>query len=147
MISKLLNKYKELPVQVKASLWFLICAFAQKGVAVVVTPILTRILSTAEYGQYSVFNSWMGIVSVLVTLNLFSGVYISGMVKFEEQRNVYTSALQGLCTTLTFIWTVIYLIFHEFFNELLSLTTVQMLAMLVMIWASAVFSFCVSSQK
>lgn len=30
-MNKLLVKYRSIPVQVKASLWFLICAFLQKG--------------------------------------------------------------------------------------------------------------------
>ena len=77
-MSKLMNKYKSLPVQVRASFWFLICAFLQRGISTITTPIFTRLLSTAEYGQYSVFNSWLGIITVLVTLNLYSGVYTQG---------------------------------------------------------------------
>lgn len=71
-MNKLLVKYRSIPVQVKASLWFLICAFLQKGISFITTPIFTRLLSTSEYGQYNVFNSWMNIIIVIVTLNLFS---------------------------------------------------------------------------
>lgn len=58
-MKKYLQQYKNLPVQMKASLWFLICSFMQKGIATITTPIFTRILTTAEYGEFSVFNSWM----------------------------------------------------------------------------------------
>ena len=85
-MNKLLVKYRSIPVQVKASLWFLICAFLQKGISFITTPIFTRLLSTSEYGQYNVFNSWMNIIIVIVTLNLFSGVYTRGLVKFEKDR-------------------------------------------------------------
>lgn len=51
-MNKLLVKYRSIPVQVKASLWFLICAFLQKGISFITTPIFTRLLSTSEYGQY-----------------------------------------------------------------------------------------------
>ena len=136
-----MNKYKSLPVQVRASFWFLICAFLQRGISTITTPIFTRLLSTAEYGQYSVFNSWLGIITVLVTLNLYSGVYTQGLVKFDNQRKKYSSSLQGLVFTLTCVWTVVYALFYEFWNSVFSLTTVQMLAMLVMIWATAAFKF------
>lgn len=147
MIKRLLNKYKTIPVQVKASFWFLICGFLQKGVSVITTPIFTRLLSTAEYGQYSVFNSWLGIATVFVTLQLYSGVFVQGMVKFEDRKMQFASSLQGLTLSLVFIWTIIYLIFHDFWNNLFSLTTVQMLAMLVMIWTTAVFNFWSVEQR
>ena len=146
-MSKLLKKYKMIPVQVKASLWFLICGFLQKGVSIITTPIFTRLMSTAEYGQYSVFNSWLGIVTVFVTLQLYSGVFVQGMIKFEDRKMQFASSIQGLTLSLVFIWTIIYLIFHNFWNNLLGLTTVQMLAMLVMIWTTAVFNFWSVEQR
>lgn len=147
MTFRLIEKYKKIPVQVKASFWFLICSFLQKGISVITTPVFTRLLSTVEYGQYSVFNSWLNIVSVFVTLNLSWGVYTQGLVKFDKDKNIFTSSLQGLTVLLVAGWTVIYLVAHAWWNSIFSLTTVQMLAMLVMIWASAVFSFWSSEQR
>ena len=147
MLKKWIKKYQALPVQVRASAWFLVCAFMQKGISAVTTPIFTRLLTTTEYGQYSVFDSWLRIVTVFVSFNLSSGVYIQGMVKFEEQRKKYASAIQGLSFTLIFLWTIIYISFHDFWNSLLSLTTVQMLAMLLMIWTSSVFNFWSVGQR
>ena len=51
IIMKIITKYRKCSVQVKASFWFLICAFFQRGISVITTPIFTRLLSTAEYGQ------------------------------------------------------------------------------------------------
>lgn len=146
-IKGLINKYTSLSVQVKASFWFLICGFLQKGVSIITTPIFTRLLSTAEYGQYSVFNSWLGIVSVFVTLQLYSGAFTQGMVKFENKKMKYVSSIQGLCLTLVVCWTIIYLLFHEFWNNLFELTIVQMLAMLVLIWSTSVFNFWSVEQR
>ena len=82
---KYINKYKGFPVQVKASFWFLVCSFLQRGVSFITTPIYSRLLSTAEYGQYSVFNSWLSIITLIVSLNLSWGVYTQGLVKFDEK--------------------------------------------------------------
>ena len=147
MLSKAWNKYKRFPVQVRASFWFLICSFLQKGISVITTPIFTRLLSTAEYGQYSVFDSWLKIVTIFVSLHLYSGVYIQGLVKFSEDRKRYSSSLQGLTLLLCVGWTVVYLLFHEYWNRLFTLTTVQMLAMLVMIWATAAFNLWAGEQR
>lgn len=65
----------------------------------------------------------------------------------EDERNVFSSSLQGLTLFLVVGWTVVYVIFHNFWNELFSLTTVQMLSMLVMIWSTAVFGFWAAEQR
>lgn len=142
-----LQKYQKMSVQVRASFWFLICSFLQKGISSITTPIFTRLLTTEEYGQYGAFNSWLGIITIFVTLNLFYGVYTQGLVKYEEERAVYSSSLQGLTLTLCLAWTAVYMLFRGFWNRLLSLTTVQVLAMLVMIWATAAFSFWAAEQR
>lgn len=147
MFIQIIEKYKTLPVQIKASFWFLICSFVQKGVSVITTPIFTRLLTPAEYGAFSVFTAWLGIVTVIVTLNLFCGVYIQGLVKFEDLRQQYSSAMQGLCLTLVCVWAVIYFLFMDFWNGVFSLTTVQMTAMLVMVWTSSTFSFWATEQR
>ena len=146
-MQKLIENYKRIPIQGRASFWFLICAFFQKGISFITTPIFTRLLSTAEYGQYNVFNSWLGIITVIVTLNLYLGVYSSGLVKFEEKRNEFSSSLQGLTLTLVSFWTIIYLIFHNFWNKLFSLSTIQMLLMLMLMWTTAVFAFWSVEQR
>ena len=84
LVRKIVNKYNLLPIQIKASLWFLVCGFLSKGVSFITTPIFTRLLTAEEYGQYSVFNSWYGIIAVFVTFNLYSGVYAQGIVKYES---------------------------------------------------------------
>lgn len=131
----------------RATFWFFICSVLQRGISVITTPIFTRLLNTAEYGQYSVFNSWLSILQIIITLQLSSGVYTMGIVKFQEEEKVFTSSLQGLNLLLCLIWTLIYFIWQDFWNRLLSLTTVQMLAMLLIIWASSSFTFWMTSQR
>lgn len=146
-MKKYIKLYKSLPIQVKASFWFLICSFMQKGISTITTPIFTRIFSVSEYGQYSVFNSWLQIITPIVCLNLFSGVYSQGIVKFEEDRNRFSSSLQGLTVVLLAVWGIIYCITSSFWNHVLSLTTIQMVAMFIMIWTSATFSFWSMDQR
>lgn len=138
---KTLDKYKNLPIQLKASVWFLVCSFLQKGISTITTPIFTRILTTAEYGQFNVFNSWLGIVTVIVCLDLYAGVYTQGLIKFEKDKFRFASSLQGLNLVLISAWTLIYYLTKEFWNHIFNLTTVQMIAMLVMIWTTATFRF------
>lgn len=147
MLKQLINKYKSLSVQVRATLWFFVCSVLQRGISVITTPIFTRLLSAEEYGQFNVFNSWLSVITVFVTLSLTAGVYTMGIVKFKEEEAVFTSSLQGLNLTLCVVWTGIYWLLRDFWNDLFSLTTVQMLAMMLMIWSSAAFNFWMTTQR
>lgn len=143
----LLKQYRLLPVQVKASIWFLICAFLQKGISVLTTPIFTRLLSASEYGQFNVFNSWLGILQILISLNLSYGVYAQGLVKFSEDKTVFSSSMQGLSTLLSIFWALIYLLFFNKWNKLFGLNTIQMLSMMIMIWTTQIFNFWAAEQR
>ena len=81
-MGNILQKYRKMSVQVRASFWFLICSFLQKGISSITTPIFTRLLTTDEYGQYGAFNSWLGIITIFVTLNLFLWCIHPRTVKF-----------------------------------------------------------------
>ena len=146
-MKNIIEKYKSIPIQVRASFWFLICAFLQKGISMITTPIFTRLLTTEEYGKYNVFNSWLSIVSIFVSMNLASGVYSQGLVKFENDRGIFASTICGLTTLLSIVWTMIYLFFRSFWNQFFNLTTVQVLAMLIMIWTSAIFNLWSNDQR
>lgn len=147
MLIKLYKKYINIPNQIKASLWFFVCAFLQKGISFITTPIFTRVLSIAEYGQFNVFMSWMSVLTVFISLNLYYGVYVRGLVKFENDRKVFTSSLQGLMLALVLGWTIVYLLFRGFFNDMFGLTTVQMLFMIVLIWTTGVFNFWATEKR
>lgn len=70
----------------------------------ITTPIFTRLLTTQEYGEFNVFNSWLSIVTVFVTLNLYNGVFTRGLVKYEEDRDRYASALPRNVYALYSYW-------------------------------------------
>lgn len=146
-MQKFLNKYRSMPVQMKASLWFLICSFMQRGISFITTPIFTRLLSTAEYGQFSVFNSWMSILTPIMTLNLYSGVYSQGVVKFEKNRNIFSSSLQGLMLTIVAIWLIIYIPTRTFWNGLFRLPTQMVIPMFALSWLGGAFQFWSMDQR
>lgn len=115
----LIARYKNLSTPKKASLWYLVSNILQKGISFFVVPFYVRFLSTSEYGQVMMFFSWYGILLIFVTLNLYCGVYTKAMVDYYQDRDRYTSCMQGLTTILTLLWFVLYLFFSDKWNELL----------------------------
>ena len=141
------GKYKALPVQLRASLWFLICGILQRGIAVIVTPIFARLLSTAEYGEYSNFTSWQELLGIILTLRLYAGVFMQGLVRYDDNKDQYTSALIGLTTLLEITGMVIYLSNTSLWNSLTGMSTKMTLCVFAVTWAHALFGFWQTRQR
>lgn len=141
MVKKLLGKYNSLAQPLKASFWFLICGFVQKGMSLLTTPIFTRIMTESEYGRCSVYSSWYSIIFIIASLELAAGVYTRGLVKYEDDADVFSSSLLTLSTASIGAFAVIYIIFHNAINELLGLSTYLMVLMIFEVWATVTYQF------
>lgn len=128
-MKKWIEKYKSLSPVVKAPIWYTICSIIQNGIGVFSMPIFTNIMTTEEYGLYSVYQSWMGMFVIFTTLNLQYGVFNNAMMKYQERREEYISSMQGLVLVLNAGFLVLYLLFRKPLNEWMGLSTAIMLAM------------------
>lgn len=147
MFRKIKAAYDNLKPPARASFWFLICGFLQKGISMITTPVFTRIMVDAEFGKFSVYNTWQNVIQILVSLNLAAGVYTRGLVKNEGDQDRFSSSMMGLSTTCILVWSVFYFIFQETINRWLDLSTLLMAAMLVEIWAHAGYQFWTNRER
>lgn len=125
---RFLKKYNDISIVVKATLWFIVCSVVQKGIAFITTPIFTRLMSTEQYGQYSIYLSWLHIFTIITTLRLTGAVFNKGMSKYNEERDTYTSTMQTVTLFITIVIFCLYLIFHNQINALTELPTYIMVA-------------------
>ncbi|MDT2459465.1 lipopolysaccharide biosynthesis protein [Enterococcus avium] len=139
--------YIRMSAPVKASLWFTICSILQKGITLLSTPIFTRLLTTEQYGVYSVYQAWYFIINIFATLNLYLGVYNNGMTKFPEDRNRFTSSMLGLSTTITMIFFVVYLFGQKFWTGLFDLSPFYLYAMFIAFLFTSAYNFWSTSQR
>lgn len=147
MVKSIISKYKNVPVEVKASIYYTICSIVQKCIVLITLPIFTRLMTTQQYGQYSIYQSWMNIVAIFATLNLQYGSFDTAMIKFENDRDRYISSIQGIVSVLTLITLIIYIIAPVFWNDLLELPSILVLAMIVEILMSTVLTFWTNKQR
>lgn len=127
--NKLLSKYLSMPIQVRASLWFLICGILQNGLSIITLPIFTRVLNSEQYGLSSTFFAWTDIVVVFATLRLSYGAVDKGLIKFEKNRDGFISSMLGLSTTVSLIALSVFLLFHVWIEKLTEMPFVLCLAM------------------
>ena len=147
MLNKINKLYLNLSAPVKASLWFTISSIIQKGIALLSTPIFTRLLTTEQYGVYSVYQSWYSIILIFATLNLYAGVYNNGLTKWPDDSKRFTSSLLGLSTTITLILSLIYLANRSFWNDLLGISTFFVAAIFIQVLFEPAYNFWAASQR
>ena len=128
---KILAKYKNLTTVTKATLWYTIANILVKGVALLSTPIFTRVMTETEYGTYSIFQSWYGIILIFTSLNIFLGGYTNGLLKYKDEVDSYTSSSLSMTTFITCCWGIVYLINISFWTNIFELTPHMMAAMFI----------------
>lgn len=141
MIKRILKKYDDIPIAAKATIWFIFCSSMQKCISLITTPIFTRLMTTEQYGQFSIYNSWLQIFTIFTTLRLNWGVFSKGMSKYKDDRDGYTSTMQTVTFILAAIVMGVYLIFRKQINALTELPTVIMVAMLAELLVTPAIDF------
>lgn len=129
LIKTISRKYHELGAPVKASIWFTVCSFVQKGISFITVPIFTRLMTAEQYGTYSLYLSWDSVIIVFATLNLSYQVFNNGLVKYEDDRDGYTTSMLGLSNVCTTVLLALYLVAHDWVNAATGLTTPLFLLM------------------
>ncbi len=129
VISNSIQRYKNMQIEAKASIWYTLCNILQKGISFIVIPIYVRVLTTGEYGKYTVFQSWRDVLIIFATLNLYCGIFTKAMVDYDDDRDVYTSCMQGLSTVITVFTLAVYLLFSGYWDRLFDMDTTTMLMM------------------
>lgn len=129
MIKKYISKYNNLALPAKAALWYTVCNVLNKGIALLSTPIFTRILTEEQYGTFSVFQSWYAIFIIFTSLNMFMGGYTKGLMIYKDRRDEFTSSLLSLTTIITCVFAMLYAFNIELCTSIFQIPPVLMVAM------------------
>lgn len=115
-------KYKDMNVAAKAAIWFTMCSFLQKGISFITVPIFTRIMNTEQYGTYTIYLSWLQILTIITSLYMFNGVYDNALAKFNMDRKRVASSMIGMTITITTIIFALFLLTHSIWEKLVGLS-------------------------
>ena len=143
----MINKIKNMSETVKASFLFTVCGLLQKGISFIIVPIYTRLMPSADYGQYSVFFSWYQIIMIFCTLNMWNYLINNGMTEFKDKRKEFIASLQGLAGIITLGWFIIYLFFYRSWENRTGLTFSMMIIMFTELLTMPSFEFWCSANR
>lgn len=133
----IVRKYESMNTPAKAAIWFMLCSILQKGIALITTPIFTRILSPEDFGLYTVYLSWADIIIIFVTLRLEMSVFSKGMSRYRDNRSGYVASMQMLTTITTVVCLLLYWLFSKTIS---SFTELPFFIMIMLILRCGVFS-------
>ncbi len=131
MFSNLKQRYNSLNLQVKVVFWFTVSAFFASGISLLFTPIFTRVLTTDEYGLYSVFNSWNTVLMVVATLNLHLTAVYNALTKHPNEQEQTISYFQSLSLCISVAICIVALIFSEQLANLMDLPQIVVQIMFI----------------
>lgn len=136
-----------MPLSVRASLFFLMANIFQKAIMVLFTPIFTRIMTTEEFSQYAVFQSWETILTVFVTLNISNYATAKALVEFKDHQEDFITSAETLTLLLALFFIGIFLIAQQIFPSINTFPLEISILLFVDMVSVAFFSFWSQSER
>ncbi|WP_321025791.1 lipopolysaccharide biosynthesis protein [Hungatella effluvii] len=107
-------------IVLKSGLWYTISNFAFRAVAFITTPIFARILTKAEYGEFNNISSWITILLILASCDLYTSI-IRAKLDYEDDLNRYAFSMQTLESIITVGMFIVFMIFRTSISNLMGI--------------------------
>lgn len=104
----------------KSGVWYIIGNFLLKGIGFVTTPLFTRLMTQEEIGEFSNIITWVGVLSIIFTFDLYSSIAVARF-DYREDLNDYVSSCLVLGTGITLIFFVLTFPFKHVLMQILNL--------------------------
>lgn len=147
MLDKIRDKIKAIPLGVRSAIVFMFATIFTRGLAIITTPIFTRIMTSEQIGEVNLFSSWYSMISVIATLSLTSGGFPIALKEFKDDRDKYVSSVLSLTSLISIIIAAIYFIAPSFWNEITGLPTGLMILMLIGFLVAPARDFWLNRQR
>ncbi len=144
---KIVDKIKSLPKGVKASVAFFFASIITSGIAYIVTPIYTRILSPEIYGQTSVFLTWVQLFGIVAMFCLSYGVFNNGMVDYPYNRDEFSFSMLILSNIITVFFTLLILAVYPMIKNYLGMDIPLVLLMCILFLFQPAYNFWIARQR
>lgn len=143
----ILNNFRQLPIAVKASIGSFVGSVISKGLIYFTTPIFTRLLTSEEYGQTTVYYTWCHILGIIAMFCLSYGVFNNGMVEYPEKRDSYSFSMLALSNLITFVFSLALIIIYPFVKEILKLPFHLVILMCIIFMCQPAYDFWIAKQR
>lgn len=136
-----------IPAGFKSAIVYLFATVLTRGLAIITTPIFTRIMTTDQVGMVNLYSSWYSMITVVSTLALTSGGFSIALREFEKERDQYVSSVLSLTSIVAIGLALVYSFSITFWNDVTGLPTHLMLLLLFGLLVAPARDFWLSRQR
>lgn len=138
---------KTIPRGVKASVAFFLAHVVSMGISYITTPLYTRLLTPDEYGQVSIFTTWVSIFGIIAMFGLANGVFNNGMLDYPDKRDEYSYSMLVLSNIITVCFFCILIALYPLIRPWVALELPLILLMGVLFLFQPAYSFWTARQR
>ena len=118
-----------------SGMFFVIVQLLVRGLTFLTTPLYTRLVSTAQFGELRVYESWLLILVPILSLTMYKSVN-RAKFDFDKEYEAYISSVQGLSYIVTAgCFILITLFFRKPFMDFCRLDLLMYITMFLYIFA------------
>ena len=136
-----------LKVPAKATVWYVGSGAMARAIGALSTPIFTRLLTPGEYGLYPLYNTWIGVLSVLVTLEITGSAIYRGFQRYEDNREDFITAALGLLGAIFVGFCALYFALYGVLGRFIGLDLKVSILMFAQIFATSVISLYLAKAR
>lgn len=136
-----------MPKGAKASIALLFANIVSKGIAYITTPLYTRLLTPDEYGQVSVFLTWVQVFGIVAMFCLSYGVFNNGMIDHKNERDEYSFSMLILSNLITLVFSVVLLSAYPLVKDIIGLDFPFLVLMCVLFMVQPAYNFYISRKR
>lgn len=137
----------ELKIPAKATVWYIASGAIARLIGALMTPVFTRLLTPLEYGLYPLYTSWLGIFSVLVTLEVTGAAIYRGFQKYEGIKDDFISAALGLIGAVFVGFCALYFALYPIIARFMGLDAKIIVLLFLEIFANSVLSLYLAKAR
>lgn len=104
----------------KSGVWYIFGNFLLKGIGFITTPFFTRLMTQENIGDFSNLLTWVGILSIVFTFDLYSSVSVARF-DYKKDLNEYIASNLILGSGVTLVFFIIIFPFRTPLLELINI--------------------------
>ena len=118
-----------------AGFFYIFAQLLVRGVSFIFTPVYTRLVSTAQYGEIRTYESWLLILGPILSLSMYKSV-ARAKFDFRDRFEEYVSSAQGLSyIVIGLFYLLVTLFFRKSYMDFLGLDWIMYLFMILYTFA------------
>ena len=142
-----IKKLKKMPEGLKASIAFFVANIITAGIAYITTPFFTRMLSSEEFGEVSLYLTWKQVFGIIAMFCLSYGVFNNGMSDFPEKRDEYSFSMLGLSNIVTAVFAFVLFSTYPFTSSIIGLDIPLLILMVLTFLFQPAYNFWIVKQR